>query len=194
MQENETGVRLGFHAFCRFYELTQGKTNKTYADFVKSSFYSAFVKFGQYLVQIRPINISKFIDWVIQNNIKLDCWTKDEHYHKFVIDLIPKESFDEALERTLKEMQVWADESGHHLSDFFRKNTASQVCSLITEGRISPWVLFNCKSGHEFLEQLHTVQLNVLIQYLNPDTWTTRFHKYAEEVTMLKSILKDSNL
>lgn len=194
LQENETGVRLGFYSFCRFFELTQHKSNKTYADFVKSSYYSAFVKFGQYLVQIRPININKFIDWVIHNNIKLDSWTKDEHYHKFVIEYIPKESFDEALDRSLKEMQVWADQTGAQLSDFFRKNTNSGVCSLITEGRISPWVIFNCKSGHDFLEQLHTSQLNALIKYLNPEIWTPRFSKYAEEVAMLKSILKDANL
>jgi hypothetical protein len=194
LQENETGVRLGFYAFCRFFELTQHKSTKLYADFVASPYYSAFVKFGQYLVQIRPINLSKFVDWVIHNNIKLDSWTKDEHYHKFVIEYVPKEVFDEALERTLKEMQQWADTNNKQLSDFFRENSVANVCSLITEGRISPWVIFNCKSGHDFLEQLHPTQLTALIQYLNPDTWSARFNRNVEDVNMLKSILKESNL
>jgi hypothetical protein len=192
LQENETGVRIGFQTFCRFFELTQyNAKTKSYSDFVKSSYYSSFVKFGQYIVQIRPVNTTKFIDWIVQSNIKLDNWTKDEHYHKFVIDYLPKEPFDDAMERTLKEIQQWADKNNEQFFDFFKKTQTREICGLISEGRISPWVIFNCKSGHDFLSNLHESQLAALINYLNPDIWNSRFNKYKEEVDSLKSILKN---
>ena len=66
-QENEAGVRLGMQAYLKFFEMTQGSSKtKTYGDFVDSPYYSAFVKFGQYLVQIRAINIPMFITWIIK--------------------------------------------------------------------------------------------------------------------------------
>ena len=39
-QEKETGVQLGFRAYLRFFEITQGSAKlKTYGDFVASPYY-----------------------------------------------------------------------------------------------------------------------------------------------------------
>ena len=84
-QENEAGVKLGMTAYLRFYELTQGSAKfKTYKDFSESAYYNAFVKFGRHMVNIRAINTSKFIDWVIKSNKKLDYWCKDAVYQEYL--------------------------------------------------------------------------------------------------------------
>ena len=65
-QEKEVGVQLGMQAYLRFYEMTQGSAKmKTYADFVVSPYYRAFVKFGRHMVGIRAVNPRTFIDYVI---------------------------------------------------------------------------------------------------------------------------------
>jgi len=56
-QQNEAGVQLGFKAYLRFYEITQGSAKlKTYEDFIGSPYYLAFVRFGRYLIGIRAVN------------------------------------------------------------------------------------------------------------------------------------------
>ena len=45
-QRTDIGVSLGYQAWIRFYELSQGSAKlKTYDDFCRSQFYGAFVKF-----------------------------------------------------------------------------------------------------------------------------------------------------
>ena len=140
-QQNETGVQLGFKAYLRFYELTQGSAKlKTYEDFVASPYYMAFVKFGRHLVAIRCINTGSFIDWLLKNNKKIDYWTKDTMYSEWMREYLKKENVKDALERALKEMQNLADEDsrlGGKFDDYFRQANANRICQHIANGRIS---------------------------------------------------------
>ena len=110
-QQNETGVQLGYKAYLRFYELSQGSARyKSYEDFATSPYYSAFTKYGRYLVSIRAVNTASFTDWLLKNNKKLDYWCKDSLYSEWLMDYIRKEAPQDALERALKEMQQYADD------------------------------------------------------------------------------------
>jgi hypothetical protein len=61
MERDEAGVRLGFHSYIKFYELTQGSAKlKTFDDFADSPYYKAFVKFGRYCVSVKAINPARF--------------------------------------------------------------------------------------------------------------------------------------
>ena len=63
LQRNDKGVRIGYIAWMRFFELTQGSAKlKTYEDFCKSLLYKDFVKFGRHCHNIDTINVNKFID------------------------------------------------------------------------------------------------------------------------------------
>jgi hypothetical protein len=47
MERAERGVELGFQAYIKFYEMTQGSAKlKTFDDFADSPYYRAFAKFG----------------------------------------------------------------------------------------------------------------------------------------------------
>lgn len=197
-QQNETGVQLGFKAYLRFYELTQGSAKlKTYEDFVASPYYMAFVKFGRHLVAIRCINTGSFIDWLLKNNKKIDYWTKDTMYSEWMRDYLKKENVKDALERALKEMQDLADEDsrlGGKFNDYFRQANANRICQHIANGRISAWIVFNCDSGVEFLETLNEEQLGMIIEWIDPDYWQRKFKDYMADTEWTKHILKQAGL
>ena len=197
-QQNETGVQLGFKAYLRFYELTQGSAKlKTYEDFVASPYYMAFVKFGRHLVAIRCINTGSFIDWLLKNNKKIDYWTKDTMYSEWMRDYLKKENVKDALERALKEMQDLADEDSRlagKFNDYFRQANANRVCQHIANGRISAWIVFNCASGVEFLETLNEEQLGMSIEWIDPDYWQRKFTDYMADTEWTKHILKQAGL
>jgi len=197
-QEKEVGVQIGFQSYLRFYELTQGSTkSKTYADFAVSSYYTAFVRFGRYMVDVRAVNARDYCNWLLKNNKKLDQWCRDSYYSEWLADYIRREPVQDALERALKEMQNYAD---HHpelkngFNDYFRYGNTNRVIHHISTGRISPWVCYNCTSGIEFLEQLSADQSELILPQIDPAYWFDRFHHYAADVDWVKEILQAAGL
>lgn len=197
-QEKEQGVQLGFHSYLKFYEFTQpGTKAKTYEDFAKSDFYLAFVKYGRYQVSIRTINFSNFTQWLLKNNKKLDQWTSDAYYTEWLKSYVQKETVEDALDRSLNEMQIYADSESTDLtsfSDYFRIGSKNRIISHIQSGRISPWIVYNCGSGIEFLDSLNEEQINMLMPYIDPDFWQRKFIDSKKDVDWLKSVLKEAGL
>lgn len=197
-QEKETGVQLGLRAYLRFYETTQGSSKtKSYEHFVASPYYNAFVKFGRYCQDIRCINFANYVDWLLKNNKKLDYWCKDTLYDEWLPDYIHKEAVQDALERALKEMQDYAESNTdlkNGFTDYFRYGNANRICHHISTGRISPWVVYNCASGVDFLDQLSEGQIKIILSWIDPDYWQKKFKEYPEDTEWTKQILRKAGL
>ena len=197
-EERETGVQFGLQAYLRFYEMTQGSAKmKSYADFVASPYYRAFVKFGRHMVAIRAVNPKVFIDWVIKENKKIDHWCHEAIYLEYLKGYMRKEAVQDALERALKEMQDYADshpELKGGFSDYFRYGNTNRICHHIVNGRVSPWIVFNCDSGVAFLESLSDEQVAIVLPWIDPDFWQRKFQDYLADSEWVKQILKAANL
>jgi len=198
-QEKEIGVQFGLRAYLRFFELTQGSAkSKSYADFVTSPYYLAFVAFGRHIVEIRAVNPKAFIDWIIKENKKLDHWTHEVVYVEYLKQYMRREAIQDALERALLEMQRHVDENTNKFpngfSDYFRLAGANRICHHISNGRISPWIVFNCESGVGFLESLTEEQVVLILPWIDPDFWQHKFSNYVADTEWIKLILKDAGL
>lgn len=197
-QQTETGVQLGLRAYLRFYETTQGSSkSKTYDDFASSPYYNAFVKFGRHLVGIRAIAPAGFIDWLLKNNKKLDYWCKDAFYDEWLREHLRRENYQDALERGIKEMQSYAEdhpELKNGFTDYFRYGNSNRICYHISTGRISPWVVFSCDSGTDFLASLSEEQMGIVMPWLDPDHWQRRFGDYTEDQRACREILAAAGL
>jgi len=197
-QRDETGVQWGLKAYLRFYEYTQGSARlKSYDDFAKSPYYNAFIKFGRYCVSIRCINFISFTDWLLKNNKKLDYWCKDTLYSEWLLEYVKREATQDALERALTEMTQYAEihpELKNGFVDYFRYGNANRVCYHITTGRISPWIVYNCASGIEFLEALREDQAAIIMPWIDPDYWQQRFKDHMADTEWVKDILQKAGL
>jgi hypothetical protein len=196
-QEKEVGVQFGLQAYLRFYEVTQGSAKlKSYADFATSPYYLAFVAFGRHMVAIRAVNPRMFIDWVIKENKKLDHWTHEKVYLEYLHAYLKKEAVQDAIERALTEMQDYADEikTLASFNDYFRYGNANRICFHITSGRISPWIVYNCDSGVEFLSNLTEEHIAMVMPWIDPDFWQRKFQDYVADTEWVKMILKEAGL
>lgn len=192
-QKDETGVRLGFNAWIRFFELTQGSAKtKTYEDFAESPYYKAFVKFGRHLHSIRAINPAAFTEWIIKGNKKLDHWTKDAFYEEYLLAYLRKENPQDALERGVMEMQEWAVENKSVVNHFFRYATPGRMCTMIVNGRISPWLIYCSDSGTESLGKFSNEQLAIVYPWIDPDYWNKKLKDYAADTEWCRHILKEA--
>ena len=196
LQKDEKRVQLGFYAFTRFYETSmQIKSKKTYEDFCSSPYYNAFVKFGSFLSNVKPLYPEKYIDYVVTSGVKLDHWCKDEMYEKYAIELIKKEDVTTALERSVKTMMEWADENEPApWNHYFEHVSLNRAVWHIKDGKVSPWLVLNCKSGKDMLSKFNEEQLTMIYHILDPEHWSLRFKRQRNDVALVKDVAKESNL
>jgi len=191
-QRNEKGVVLAFEAYRKFFKFTQGKENKTYEEFSKSPYYAAFVKFGRHLYSIGAVKPERFIEWVIKNNKKLDHWCKDAFYEEYLQGYNRIENPRDALERSIVEMGKWAVETDNPVNEYFRHASENRITRSITNGRISPWVIYTSESGLSALSRLNEEQIALIYPWIDPDFWNTKLKRYTSDTDWCKSLMKQA--
>ena len=190
MERDEAGVRLGFHSYIKFYELTQGSAKlKTFDDFADSPYYKAFVKFGRYCVSVKAINPSRFTEWVLKQNKKIDHWCKDTVYTEYLTDYLRVENINDALARAMEFGIDWAEKSGHPAEDCLRYGNTNAMVYAVTAGRISPWIIYNSESGQKFLSELDATQIAMVWPYIDADFWMKKFQDYPADQEYARDIL-----
>jgi len=196
LQKTEKRVQLGYYAFNQFYKLSTGaKQEKTYEEFCKSSYYNAFVKFGSFISNVRPLYPERYIDHVVTSGVKIDDWCKNEMYEKYALDFILKEDVTTALERSIQTMLEWASENEPApWNHYFQHVSLSRAVWHIKDGKISPWLILNCKTGKEMLSKFNDEQLEMVYKVINPEHWALRFNRHANDVQLVKDVAKESNL
>ena len=195
LQKNEKRVQLGFYAFNQFYKLSAGsKRDKTYDEFCKSAYYNAFVKFGSFVSNVRPLYPERYINHVVTSGVKLDHWCREEMYENYAIDLIKKEGVETALERSIETMVEWATENNSIWNHYFLYASPNRAVWHIKDGKISPWLLLNCDSGRAMLAKFNDEQLGMIYHIMDPQHWAMRFKRQVKDVGLVKQIVKESKL
>lgn len=185
---------LAYAAFRKFHEVNYRKDLPPYEKFMKSSLYLAFLRFGEYIIAIDAIDPQSFMDFVVRNSKPIDKWCTDAVYDEYIRNLVMKETPERAVERTFIEIHKWVDETGKPMRDFFREISAAKATSLITVGRLSPWVFLNCDSGAEMLRSLNDEQIMITSRALNMRMWRGKISRHPEETKMIRTVLKEQGM
>ena len=195
LAKNERHVQMGLLTYQKFYEITQKVAKpKTFEEFTDSPYYTAFVKFGSFLVNTAPIYPEKFIEFVVKSGIKLDHWCRDELYENYIINLIKIEPADGAVQRTIKTMMDWADANESTWEHYFAYVNLNRAAHDIKEGLISPWVLLNSKEGKQLLNRMNDEQLAIVSEVIDPQYWLKRFKTLPADHELIKTIIKEANI
>lgn len=195
MDLNSTGSRLGFRTFQRFYEKnTASKGLKSTDDFINSTYYVDFVKFGNYLAMLKPVHIEKFIDFVVMGGLKLKDWTRNEVYDLYVEDLIKKEPAVSATERTITEILEWCEANKVEFGKFFEEINANEAAHLVRTGKISPWVLYLSASGEKLMNRFNEDHAKMIGAIIDPGFWMKKFKKSDDDVEYIRNILEQAGL
>jgi hypothetical protein len=184
------GNRVGFHAWLQFYSKnSMGKKTRTYENFIKNAYYTAFVKFGQYCVEINALNVSRFTDWLLHEKVKIDNWCKDSVYNRYLGEYLRVEDAFDAITRSIETTIVLAEEAGIQGHDYIRYGNTNKICYNITTGKISPWLLYMSDSGNTFLSELSEDQVRMISDYINIELWAIKFKREPDTVSQIKQLL-----
>lgn len=190
MNKDLTGNRIGFQSWVQFYQKnTSAKKTKSYDEFIKSAYYTAFVKFGNHCVDINAINISRYVDWLLKNQVKIDTWTSDTTYTKYLVEYLRTEDPLDGVARSVESTINLSDNAGVLPRDILRYGNINRICYEITKGKISPWMLYQSSSGIEFLSKLMPDHEKMILDYIDPEKWAIKFKREPENVRTVKEIL-----
>lgn len=192
LQKDEKRVQVGYMAFNRFWQLTQSaKKPKTYDEFADSSYYNAFVKFGSYINNVKPLYPEKYIDYVIKSGTKLDNWCKDKLYESYLYNTLKTEPVESAVQRSLQSMIEWADDNQAHFAHYFKYASLNRAVHDILNGRISLWVVLNSNSGKTMIKNMSDEQLNIIAPAFDLPHWLKKFKDLPADVALVKEICKE---
>lgn len=190
LTKDNQGNRIGFQAWLQFYKKTSSsKKNRTNEEFIRSPYYTAFAKFGTYCADVNALNVSRYVDWLLKNQIKLDTWNTDSTYSRYLAEYLREEDAFDAIARSVLTTQDLAEKENIQCHDLFRYGNVNKICYNITTGKISPWILYQSKSGKDFLEKLDELQVRLIMDYINPELWAIKFLRDTKLVTQIKEIL-----
>jgi len=183
------GNRIGHSAWVQFYSKHSRKAKRDYMDFAKSAYYTAFVKFGNYCVEAQVLNPSRYVDWLLKNQISIDTWNRDTNYTKFIVDYLKTEDPLDAIARSIETTIALAESDKIMSKDVFRYGNRNKICFEITKGKISPWMLYHSVSGVEMIESLDVTQQKMILDYINPEQWAIKFKRSNNIINDVKQLL-----
>lgn len=187
--------RIAYGSWLNYFRRNHPSTKKTeQRDFIKSPYYSAFIKFGTYCVDSRVVNPHSFCEWLVKGGVAIDNWASDKQYTRYLVEYVRLENGLEAVERSVITLLKLAEEEHIQLGDVFRLYSKNKLCYLMSTGHISPWVLYHSEGGLNFLGSLNQDQQNLIFEYINPEIWNIKFKRDSEVVKEVKSLLKSAGI
>jgi hypothetical protein len=91
-------------------------------------------------------------------------------------------------------MVEWATENNSVWNHYFNYVSPNRAVWQIKDGKISPWLLLNSKTGKDMLSKFNDEQLDMVYHVINPEHWALRFRRQVRDVELVKQVVKESNL
>jgi hypothetical protein len=190
-----THIRLAFRVFQKFYQNMHSSTkHKTQEEFIQSSYYEGFVKFGRACMINEYLYPERFADWLIDNGKKLDDWAKDKTYDEYLLEFVKREPGLRALERNILYLSEWSTESGLPWNEYFTSVTTPRAVYDIRSAKISPWLLYLSQTGDQLLTRFSDEQVKMINHLIDAGFWMQVFKKNSEEVSEVQMMCEAAGI
>ena len=195
LQENDKHVKTAFYIFQEYARISKlSMKTGTYKDFCKNSLYNAFIRFGMYVNSAKILYPDKFLEYLVRQNIKIDQWCLDRIYYKFLHEFLKKESIDSALTRSIETMMNWGDSNNANYAHYFKYASPTRLMSDIIDGRISMWLLLNCKSGKDSLQRMTDDEVTNLSTTVDLAAWIQKIKKSKDDNSFVKELCEATGI
>ena len=144
---------------------------------------------GTFAFRRQLLNVTRYADWLLKNQIKIDNWASDTNYTKFLIDYLKLEDPLDAIARSIETTIALAKAEGIQSKDSLRYGNKNKLCYAITSGKISPWMLYQSDSGIQLIESLDVTQQKMILDYINPEQWAIKFKRSSNIIGQVKELL-----
>jgi hypothetical protein len=182
--------QLGFRCFQLFYKIgTNSKKLKTYEDFASSQYFSGFVKFSSYCIDLKVDDVDSYVKWLLQKGIPLNKWASDKTFNEWIVIRLKTETPARAVERTILFLEEWAKENNDTFYNYFANVNPNMAVFHVCSGKISPWILYTSDTASTIFDKLNSEQTRMITAYVDPEYWFKKLNKNTEDVNWVLKIL-----
>lgn len=199
MCKDDMDSRMAFSVWTDFMKFVSPNTKKvkTIEDFIRSPDYIGFLKFANYLIDLKPVDSDKFIQWLFKMGVRLSDWQRPGTYQLYVQENSKKETPERALERAILVMQEWGESTGNNWQTFFNKVSPVTAMNLIVMGRISPWIIYSSEAAQTLLDRMEPGQIDAVAKHVDTEWWIKKLKQNQQEAqwinTMMTQVLDTLN-
>lgn len=192
----EIKTRKFFIAYFIFLEFCKKRKLYRYSElvFIKSCVYDFFMEISDFILKNKVVNGYFFIRYILSMNTSFKEWNTQAFYMKYLEDLIVIEPPEEAFYRSLIFLEKWAENNNVEISKFFKINNENYILFTIENRMLSPWLLYSCKEGRDFLSNTNLDKFPRLKKDLNKARWDLKLELYNNRVEIFENILKEKGL
>jgi len=195
LQRDDKSVKLAFFIYQHFYQVAMKRRQPpNYEQFAHSQFYTDFIRFARYLIDLGAISPRHFVDFLLRVEAPIARWTNPVMYATYIRELNKNETPDQAIERSFMLMEQWSVESGEDWRDFFRKLPPPQATLWIINGKISPWLLFTASSAPALMARLNTEQAAMVDQAIDTTYWRAKLARHQPIVDAFRTTLAENGI
>ena len=108
--------------------------------------------------------------------------------------MLKTEPVESAVQRTLQVMIEWGDNNKAPFEHYFKYVNTNRAVHDILEGKITPWLILNCKTGKSMLASFNDEQLDLIAPALDLPYWTRKFKECPADVVLVKEICNEANI
>ena len=191
MGKDDSASRIAFNVWVDFMKYVSPNTKKTkvFDDFIRSPDYIGFVKFANYLIELRPLESDKFIQWLFKMGVRMSDWQKPGIYQLYVQEESKKETADRALERALLLMKEWSETTGENWQEFFNKIAPASAMNMVVMGRLSPWIIYSTDCAQQLLDRMEPGQIDTVAKHVDTIWWINKLKNNPKEVQWINTTM-----
>ena len=195
MSKDDKEVQLAYRSYQLFYRIgTNAKGEKSFDEFAASQYYTAFVKYARYCIELRVDDVPEYTRWLLKNQVRIDKWTSDRNFAAWIKTRLKTESADRAIERTILFMREYGKEKGVEWNEYFHLVPPNLAVFHICSGKISPWIVYASSSAQELLEKLTSEQIQMVTDYIDPYYWQRVMKTHSEDFKWVEEIMEEAQL
>lgn len=191
MGKDDSASRIAFNVWVDFMKYVSPNTKKAkiFDDFIRSPDYIGFVKFANYLIELRPLESDKFIQWLFKMGVRMSDWQKPGIYQLYVQEESKKETADRALERALLLMKEWSETTGENWQEFFNKIAPASAMNMVVMGRLSPWIIYSTDCAQQLLDRMEPGQIDTVAKHVDTIWWINKLKNNPKEVQWINTTM-----
>lgn len=190
MQKSDRHVVAGFDIYNTWYKISLGaKKNKTYEEFCSSKYYSAFVRTGKYIIDVKVQSPELFVKWLTENKIRLDDWPKDSTYTKYLGTLSKQETPERAVEKFVIVASEWARTRNDEWFNIWKNASPNVIIEYVRAGKISPWVIFGSDAAQTWLDGIPDEMVYDLVKFIDVDYWKRKINLHRKDVEWINEVI-----
>jgi len=175
--------------------LKHKNTVSSATSFKTSKYFNAFYKFTQFTKDTGMPDVDIFITLMVKANIDPKFWTAGGAYRKYLDFITRKIPAQNLAEITIKTMFDLAEAGDVDVANVFTLLMPNEVIQLLSQRRLSPWVLLRSKKFGTFIKEKTSSEERIIMEsIINPDYWATRFKKNPKDTEIVEQYIAELGL